>query len=69
MRHLVAVADIGGYAGDELIVGRLEIRKQSARLAEIELEPLIQRRGKLIGLEKGLGERLIDGFRLVQQCL
>jgi hypothetical protein len=52
LRHLVAVADIGGYAGDELIVGRLEIRKQRARLAEIELEPLIQRRGKLIALRK-----------------
>jgi len=52
-----------------VIVGRLELGKQLARLAEIELEPLIQWRREMVGLQKRLGERLVYGFRLVQRRL
>jgi hypothetical protein len=67
--HLVGGADIVGDAGNELIVGRLKLGKQSARLTEIELEPLGQRGFEMVGHQKRLGERLVDGFRLVQRRL
>lgn len=67
--HLVAGADIFGDPGNELIVGRLELGKQLAGLAEIEFESLIQRRWETVGPQKRLGERLVDGFRLVQRRL
>jgi len=69
LRHLIAVEDIRADAGDELIVGRLELRQKRARLTEIERKPLIQRSGKTVSLGKRLGKGLVDGFRLVQQRL
>jgi hypothetical protein len=66
---LIAVEDIRADAGDELIVGRLELRQKRARLTEIERKPLIQRSGKTVSLGKRLGKGLVDGFRLVQQRL
>ena len=66
---LVAVPDIGGDAGDELVVGRLHLRQQLARLAKIELEPLVQRSLEMVGLGERLGERLVQGFRFVQPRL
>ena len=40
LRDLVAILDVGCDAGDELVVCRLHLRQQLARLAKIELEPL-----------------------------
>ena len=67
--HLIAGLDIVGDAGNEPIVGRLELGKQLAQLAEIELEPLGQRGFETVGLRKRFRERLVDGFRLVQRRL
>ena len=66
---LVAVQDIAGDAGDELVVSRLHLRQQLAQLAKIELEPLVQRGLEMVGLGERLGERLVEGFRFGQQRL
>ncbi len=67
-RHLLVGAVLPD-ALHQLVVGRLEIRKQLARLAEIEFEARGKRCVKHIRLLKCLAQRLLEGFRFGQKCL
>jgi len=67
-RHL-AIRCIGGKARNELIVGRLQLRQERARFTKIKFEPFVERGVETVGLLKGLRERPVERFCLVQERL
>jgi hypothetical protein len=65
----LATRGIGGKARNELIVGRLQLRQERARLAKVKFEPFGERGIEAVCLLKGLREGLVERFCLVQKRL
>lgn len=63
------VGAVCGNALDELIVGAFEVGKEPARLAEIKLQPVLERRIETVRRDERLGKRLFGRFRRGHACL
>jgi hypothetical protein len=57
------VGAVDGDALHQLIVGPFKVGKEAARLDEIKLQPVLERRLEAVRRDERLGERLFERFR------